>query len=117
MQPCWVLDVRFGSLAEITAAKLYVSVVPQRHSSHTICPLIRRTQFGSAGMNANGSSGLKLVHGVLVDLPVLHNEIEILGGVSHEVEILQWVTVNQEKVRQCAFLNDPELAWIWIAET
>jgi hypothetical protein len=86
---------------------------------------IRRLRFAPYAQNPIWVSwhererfgGLKLVHGVLVDLPVLHNEIEILGGVSHEVEILQWVTVNQEKVRQCAFLNDPELAWIWIAET
>ena len=36
------------------------------------------------------------VHGVLVNLPVFHDEIEILARVADEIEVLQWIAVDQD---------------------
>jgi hypothetical protein len=58
------------------------------------------------------------VQGVLVDLPVFHDQVEIPTGVSNEIiEVLKWITFHHEKVGQCAFLNYAELAWVRIAKT
>ena len=59
----------------------------------------------------------KSVQGVLVDLPVFHDQVEIPAGVSNEIEVLKWIAIHQEKVGQCALLNYAELAWVWIAKT
>jgi hypothetical protein len=55
------------------------------------------------------------VHGALVNLPVFHDEIEILARVADEIEVLQRIAVDQDQVGQRAFLNDAELAGIRIA--
>ena len=57
------------------------------------------------------------VQGVLVDLPVFHDQVEIPAEVSDEIEVLKRITVHQQKVGQCALLYYAELAWIWIAKT
>ena len=53
------------------------------------------------------------VQGVLVDLPVFHDQIKIPAGVSNEIEVLKGVTVHHEKIGQCGLLNYAE----WIAKT
>jgi len=45
------------------------------------------------------------VQGVLVDLSVFHDQVEISVGVSNEIEVLKWITIHQEKVGQCALFN------------
>ena len=57
------------------------------------------------------------VQGVLVDLSVFHDQVEISVGVSNEIEVLKWITIHQEKVGQCALFNYAKLAWVRIAKT
>ena len=57
------------------------------------------------------------MQGVLVDLPVFHDQIEISAGVSNEIEVLKWIAIHHKKVGQRALLNDAKLAWVWIAKT
>ena len=53
--------------------------------------------------------------GVLVDLAVLHDDLEVLGGVGDQVDVLQRIAVDQQQVGECALLHDAELAGIRIA--
>ena len=47
----------------------------------------------------------KSMQGVLVDLPVFHDQAEIPARVSNESEALKWIAIHHEKVGQCALLN------------
>ena len=38
------------------------------------------------------------MQGVLVDLPVFHDQVEIPVGVSNESEVLKWITIHHEEV-------------------
>src|SRR3981081_2069897 len=49
---------------------------------------------------------------VLVDLAVLHDDLEVLGGVGDQVDILQWIAIDKEQIGKCALLHDAELASI-----
>ena len=60
---------------------------------------------------------MTLVQGVLGNLPVFHDEVEIPAGVSNELKILKRITVHQEQVGQCTLFDHAELAWIRIAKT
>ena len=47
--------------------------------------------------------------GVLVDLAILHDDLEVLGGVGDQVDILKRIAVDQEQVGVCAFSTTPSL--------
>ncbi|KTT92333.1 hypothetical protein NS44R_14650, partial [Mammaliicoccus sciuri] len=52
---------------------------------------------------------------VLVDLAVLHDHLEVPGGVGDQIDIFERIAVDQQKIGQRALLDDPELAGIRIA--
>jgi hypothetical protein len=45
-----------------------------------------------------------------LDLTVLHNHFEILAWVGDEVEVLQWIAVDQDKISVGAFLPGASVA-------
>jgi hypothetical protein len=44
------------------------------------------------------------VQRVLVDLPVVHDPIEIPAGVSNQSEVIERIAIHHERVGQCALL-------------
>src|SRR5262249_42738636 len=56
-----------------------------------------------------------IAKGVLVDLAVLHDDLEVLGGVGDQVDVLQRIAVDQQQIGKRALLHDTELAGIRIA--
>ena len=76
----------------------------------------RRRHRGPLSAKADNTRMSRSVHGVLVDPAVFHDEIEILGGVADEIEMLQRIAVDQDQVGQRAFLDHAELAGIGITQ-
>src|SRR5262249_40227803 len=52
---------------------------------------------------------------ILVYPPILHDDLEVLGGVGDQVDILQWIAVDQQQIGKRALFHDAELAGIGIA--
>src|SRR6202140_4087379 len=50
--------------------------------------------------------------GVLVYPPILHDNLEVLGGIGDQVDILQWIAVDQQQIGKRALFHDAELARI-----
>src|ERR1700681_553894 len=50
--------------------------------------------------------------GVLVYPPILHDNLEVLGGIGDQVDILQWTAVDQQQIGKRALFHDAELARI-----
>jgi hypothetical protein len=53
--------------------------------------------------------------GRFVDLPVLHDDEEVIGGVFDQLDVLERVAVHQQQVGQCALSNDAQPTGIRIA--
>src|SRR5690606_19970430 len=53
--------------------------------------------------------------GVLVDLAVLHDDQEALVRIGNQLDVLERVAVDQQKISQRALLDDAELAGVGIA--
>src|SRR5215475_14597025 len=67
-------------------------------------------------IESQGSAQLESSHQcVLVDLPILHDDQEILGRIGKEIDVLQWVAINEQKIRERADLHYAELASIGTA--
>jgi hypothetical protein len=49
---------------------------------------------------------------ILVYPPVLHDNLEVLGGVGDQVDILQWIAIDQQQIGKGALFHDAELARI-----
>jgi hypothetical protein len=60
----------------------------------------------------SGSRLASTAERILVDLAVLHDDLEVLGGVGDQVDILQWIAIDKQQIGKCALLHDPELASI-----
>ena len=54
--------------------------------------------------NADTTGMSNSVQRVLVDLPVVHDQIEIPAGVSNQSEVIERIAIHHEKVGQCALL-------------
>src|SRR5260370_40922091 len=50
--------------------------------------------------------------GVLVYPPILHDNHEVLGGISHQVDILQWIAGDQQQIGKRALFHHAELSRI-----
>ncbi len=50
--------------------------------------------------------------GILVYPPILHDNFEVLGGIGDQVDILQWIAVDQQQIGKRALFHDAELARI-----
>src|SRR5262249_28794901 len=53
--------------------------------------------------------------GILVYSPVLDDNLEVLGRVGDQVDVLHWITVDQQQIGKRALFHDAELAGIGIA--
>src|SRR3984957_19381145 len=94
------------------AAALQGEVDKNRPTLRWRCVVDRCTHLVDSAM------GVKLISTaecVLVDLAVLHDELEVLGGVGDQVDILQWIAVDQQEIGKRALLDNAELARIWTA--
>src|SRR5262249_37363935 len=49
---------------------------------------------------------------IFVDLAVFHDDLEVLGGIGDQVDIVQWISVNKQQIRECALFHDAKLSWI-----
>ena len=63
----------------------------------------------------SGISRDALPQRVLVDLSILHDEDEVLDRVLDELDVLDWVAVDEKQVGERAFFDDTELAGVRIA--
>src|SRR5215467_6184251 len=52
---------------------------------------------------------------VLVDLAVLHDYDEVLGRIRDQLDVCDWVAVDEEQVGQRAFFHDTQLAGVGVA--
>ena len=57
------------------------------------------------------------LQGVLEDLSVLHDDDEVLCRIFDQVDVGNWIAVDEQEVGECALLNHAELAGIRIALT
>jgi len=48
---------------------------------------------------------------------VLHDDCEVLTGIPDQVDIRERIPIDQQKVGQCAFFNNPKFALIRRART
>src|SRR5215472_17698089 len=46
---------------------------------------------------------------ILVYPPILHDDLEVLGGVGDQVDILQWIAVDQKEIGKRALFTTPSL--------
>ena len=65
----------------------------------------------SAKRDMNRPVWLRL-QGILVYPPILHDNFEVLGGIGDQVDILQWIAVDQQQIGKRALFHDAELARI-----
>ena len=70
-----------------------------------------RTGYGPRCLPSSRSP-ISIAKGVLVDPAVLHDDLEVLGGVGDQVDILQRIAVDQQQIGKRALFHDAELAWI-----
>jgi len=92
----WALARHVGSASHVFPSCRRVrmaGVSPRGTSSAT---------WNSALPRAPGSSRQR----VLVDLPSLHDDQEILGRIGDESDVLQRIAVDQEEIRECSDLHD-----------
>ena len=76
------------------------------------CVVDRRAHPANSAMDMKPSSTTERV---LVDLTVLHDDLEVFGGVGDQVNILQRIAVDQQEIGKRALFHDAELARIWTA--
>jgi len=58
-----------------------------------------------------------MVTGHSLDPPILHDDLEVLGGVGDQVDILQWIAVDQQQIGERSLFHDAELARLNDEET
>ena len=52
---------------------------------------------------------------VLVDLAVLHDQDEVFARIRDQLDVCDWITVDQKQIRQRAFLHNTQLAAVGAA--
>src|SRR5262249_39226199 len=62
--------------------------------------------------SADVLEGVSLWQCIFVDLAVFHDDLEVLGGIGDQVDIVQRISVNKQQIRECPLFHDAKLSWI-----
>ena len=105
-------NVRDGVIRDgvVPAASLAMSAVHRKQLN--CCAAKKRRDVPTRDMNR--PEWLRS-QGILVYPPILHDNLEVLGGVGDQVDILQWISVDQQQIGKRALFHHAELARIRIA--
>ena len=90
---------------------------PRAHGCASL--LVRATRYASfsttRGQHGTHTDRVSLAQCILVDPAVLHDDEQVFLRILDQLDVGDWITVDEQQVGERAFLDDAELAWIRVS--
>lgn len=94
----------YAKMAAMQRRRSSVGLALQAESDDTLCPQkLRSAQRQRRAISAQQQWSVRKL--ILVNFAVLHDDKKIISGLGQQFDICNRITIHEQQVRKCAFLD------------